>query len=443
MKGAGHQYEDKLLEFAYGELPANEAAAVDAHVRGCPRCAEALAQITSVRSAMRQLPVEPAPDAGLESLLAYAAQTAERNAAGSRREAWWRRLLMPLASATALLVVGVVAWRASRDFDPDPGLLALKAQAPSEASAAPPRSSAVKKEAASVEVLAAAQGVAGGDGYGAAAPRAGAAMEAQGLAYMEDATADKEGARGKLAPAAPPPPPEPERRSNFADASRARQAATPAPVAARKDEPSSSDTASPNQRAAGNEPVWGLAGRLGTGPGLVAGSAEGAAMDAERAPAKEAPAPKAAPEKKASLSLGGLSTRGEALPEAEAPAVAAEQDTLRRKGSYRALADEAPGAAAASLETALAALRAGVTGGARAEALERVCEAYEARGQAAQARPYCDALVAEFPRSAGAQAVSLRRARREGGAASDGSKAVAPSAPAPGPAPAKAKLGED
>lgn len=136
MKTAVHQYEDKLLEFAYGELPAHEAAAVDAHVKGCPRCTEALAQIQSVRSTMSQLPMTPAPDAGLESLLAYAEQTAKRNAETKKKDVWWRRYLMPLASAAALTVVGVVAWRASQEFNPDPAMIALEMQKERDASKA-------------------------------------------------------------------------------------------------------------------------------------------------------------------------------------------------------------------------------------------------------------------------------------------------------------------
>lgn len=137
MKTAVHQYEDKLLEFAYGELPAHEAAAVDAHVRGCPRCSEALSQIRSVRSTMSQLPMAPAPDAGLESLLAYAEQTAKRNADTKKKDVWWRRYLMPLASVTALMLVGVVAWRASQDFNPDPAMIALDMQKEREKAQAP------------------------------------------------------------------------------------------------------------------------------------------------------------------------------------------------------------------------------------------------------------------------------------------------------------------
>src|SRR5262245_5591354 len=103
MKTAAHQYEDKLLELAYGELPAHEASAVESHVRTCTRCSEALSEIQAVRTTMGQLPMEPVPDAGLESLYAYADQAARRNAAGpAPAMTWWRKLMAPVMAAGAL-----------------------------------------------------------------------------------------------------------------------------------------------------------------------------------------------------------------------------------------------------------------------------------------------------------------------------------------------------
>lgn len=113
MTAGVHQYEDKLLDYAYGELPAHEAAAVDAHVRTCAKCSQALAQITGVRSVFAPLPMVAAPDAGLESLLAYADQHARR--ARTEKQAPWRRWVFAFSSAAALLVVGVVAVRASKE----------------------------------------------------------------------------------------------------------------------------------------------------------------------------------------------------------------------------------------------------------------------------------------------------------------------------------------
>jgi hypothetical protein len=117
MKSAAHQYEDKLLEFAYGELPQHEADAVDAHVRGCSRCAHSLSEIRGVRATMAKLPMESAPDAGLESLLAYAEQAAQRTREAKAPPSIWKRFLMPLASVMALATVGVIAFRANQDFD--------------------------------------------------------------------------------------------------------------------------------------------------------------------------------------------------------------------------------------------------------------------------------------------------------------------------------------
>lgn len=113
MSAGVHQYEDKLLDYAYGELPAHEAAAVDAHVRTCAKCSQALEQIKGVRSVFAPVPMVAAPDAGLESLLAYAEQHARR--ARSEKQAPWRRWIFAFSSAAALLVVGVVAVRASKE----------------------------------------------------------------------------------------------------------------------------------------------------------------------------------------------------------------------------------------------------------------------------------------------------------------------------------------
>lgn len=128
MSSAAHQYEDRLLEFAYGELPLHEAEAVEAHLRGCARCADSVAQLRSVRSVMTQLPQVAAPAAGLDSLLAYADQAARRNAELARPRPWWSRFIVPLASVTAVMVVGVVAWRAKDDFSVNPVQVASSMQ---------------------------------------------------------------------------------------------------------------------------------------------------------------------------------------------------------------------------------------------------------------------------------------------------------------------------
>lgn len=121
MKTAAHQYEDKLLEFAYGELPREEADAVDAHVRGCANCARALDEIKGVRATMAQLPMASAPDAGLDSLLAYAEQAARRNVEAAKPQpSFFKRFMAPLVTLMALTVVGVVGLRARDEFDTSP-----------------------------------------------------------------------------------------------------------------------------------------------------------------------------------------------------------------------------------------------------------------------------------------------------------------------------------
>jgi hypothetical protein len=141
MKPAAHQYEDKLLELAYGE----------SHVRGCARCTEALNEIKSVRSTMGHLPMVPAPEGGLDSLFAYAEQAARRNAAGPAPAAtWWRRLVAPFAVVTALGVVAVVGFQTKRDSGSElrRDKMALEAKAPAPVVVAAPTAPAADLPAA-------------------------------------------------------------------------------------------------------------------------------------------------------------------------------------------------------------------------------------------------------------------------------------------------------
>lgn len=128
MKTQGtHAHEDRLLDFAYDELPPTEARLVEQHVQGCSRCSETLAGIRGVRTTMSRLPLESAPDAGLESLLAYAQQSARRSAAGPEpAPRWWRRLLAPVLSVAALSVFGIVVVQVNREVDLSPALVQQK-----------------------------------------------------------------------------------------------------------------------------------------------------------------------------------------------------------------------------------------------------------------------------------------------------------------------------
>ena len=99
-----HPDDDRLLELAYGEVPAAEARALRTHVDGCARCRTVLDSIAEVRTAFRSVPPEPPPERGLDSLLAYGEQAAAR--ARSRRRGI--RIVGVLSAVAALAVVWVV-----------------------------------------------------------------------------------------------------------------------------------------------------------------------------------------------------------------------------------------------------------------------------------------------------------------------------------------------
>jgi len=101
--------DELLLEYAYGELEGERRCAFEAHLAGCVSCQVSLRELTATRQAM-QLPVEPAPEAGLESLLAYA-KNAVAQQEPPRRSAWrWLAPLVPVGSlAVALLYLTVAS----------------------------------------------------------------------------------------------------------------------------------------------------------------------------------------------------------------------------------------------------------------------------------------------------------------------------------------------
>lgn len=171
MKNAAHQYEDKLLEFAYGELARPEADAVEAHVRGCAKCSQQLSEIKGVRATMSALPMVDAPDAGLESLMAFAEQAAKRNAASQVKPPFWKRSLAPLMTLMALAVVGLFGLQAKDQFDTNPASVAADA----------------KLEQAQEQQALAAEKSKEADGKKNAAPMAAVAPVAQPAQPMEDA----------------------------------------------------------------------------------------------------------------------------------------------------------------------------------------------------------------------------------------------------------------
>ncbi|HEY2899894.1 MAG TPA: zf-HC2 domain-containing protein [Polyangia bacterium] len=66
---------DRLLELLYEELPADERAALEAHVAGCERCRAEVASFQKTRAVARSVLIEPAP-AGVRQRLVAAAMAA-------------------------------------------------------------------------------------------------------------------------------------------------------------------------------------------------------------------------------------------------------------------------------------------------------------------------------------------------------------------------------
>jgi putative zinc finger protein len=108
--------QDKLLGFAYGELSPPEAKSLEAHLKNCPQCTRALEDIRKVRRTMAQLPIVPAPVAGLDSLHAYAQQAARRAQAGSGvHSRLWKWVLLPSTGVLAVVLLVVVTTRVAEE----------------------------------------------------------------------------------------------------------------------------------------------------------------------------------------------------------------------------------------------------------------------------------------------------------------------------------------
>jgi hypothetical protein len=135
-----HPEDDRLLELAYGEAPDSEARALRQHVDGCARCKQFVEGIAEVRTAFRSVPTDPAPERGLESLLAYGEQAAAR--ARSRRGGL--RILALLSAAAAFAVVWLVLPSPHRPSD---GLARAPVAGPAPASMSRPSDALAQAEA--------------------------------------------------------------------------------------------------------------------------------------------------------------------------------------------------------------------------------------------------------------------------------------------------------
>ncbi len=485
MSNAVHQYEDKLLEFAYGELPRHEADAVDAHVRGCARCTQALTEIRSVRTAMATLPMEAAPDAGLESLLAYAEQTAKRNAQAAAPVPFWKRYLTPLITVMTVVTVGVFGYQTSQQLDLSPSSAAADKKLDEYSMREKSKESLAKAEPSAAPVEAATPPPA------LAANTESANVPADDAQGEEDERNRQLGMEGKRAAAPSPEPalkqvvPESKTRralntsksdaksgswdlpqQNYSDvglrggklarAEEAKPSPKPMPKApapepkreAPQEEASAPPPPAKAQDKGGGGSVYGLSGGAVGGGLSDVSTADGApAKDANKivaqnpAPVTTAPAPapvassaytpdalgSSLPQKKSkkSLGLGGYgSGRGDTSVAQADDALLEKSDALGVDRDVKFAERQAQERRTQSLEQArvmggrgdrLGEIKAatvaldGATGSQRVEALKRLCDAWEAVGEAERADPYCDALLREFPNSLAAKNVSDRR----------------------------------
>lgn len=491
-----HQDEDRLLELAYGELPAHEASAVEAHVRGCARCAASLEQIRKVRATMKQLTPVSAPDAGLESLLAYAEQTAKRNAAGPSRAApWWRRFLAPVASVAALALVVVVTYKNQDDLEaPSPAAVAVEAQRKREAEqtkTANSRSSYEEgKSALAEEAAMAPPPVAAAPVGGETAAKDSADLDQTESFGLGDAVrkAGKLGTKGEVTTSdkkslddgriyaqkakAPAKPSKMQPADDGlmqalgngsgasvatekADAPKANAApppaAAPSPVVAAKPAPVADDYSNAAQRGAPKASSRALA------------RPEAPAAEERAAPAQQqgwAPSGPSSASGSMGLSMGGgksastgraekevsAAAKGEAMRDAEDDRAAANNQKLVEAELAKARAAGNASDRQGEVKHAMAALDSGATGYQRAEALKRLCDALEALGEPGSADRYCDLLLRDFPSTAAARAVADRRNRVQRAAPAPAAKKAlrsdeydAPAEAKPDKAPASSK----
>ncbi len=111
-------YADRLIEFAWDDLPAVNAREVELHAASCHACRAELASIRALRRTVERLAVETPPEGG-EHILSAAARevTGGEDVPEEPLRARWRFPALPtwavrtLALVAALLVAGgTVAW---------------------------------------------------------------------------------------------------------------------------------------------------------------------------------------------------------------------------------------------------------------------------------------------------------------------------------------------
>jgi hypothetical protein len=97
-----HPDREQLAAYEAGDGDRRQRSRVEAHLVGCPACAEVVAGVGRGRQGLALLD-EPELPAGLHDRLAAAVDREQASSLPARRAAWWRRPAA-LAAAAALLV---------------------------------------------------------------------------------------------------------------------------------------------------------------------------------------------------------------------------------------------------------------------------------------------------------------------------------------------------
>jgi hypothetical protein len=453
-----HAHEDRLLDFAYGELPVPDAQVVEAHVQGCARCAQALREIRGVRATMSQLSTEPAPDAGLESLLAYAQQAARRAAAGpAPKPSRWRRWLLPVVGLASVSTFGILTLQAKSPELTRPDLSQAQVVAKKDAPAAPAPSApeaslklALPPQRASAKEPAPRSA----DSYGMKAgspaqpPRAEnweSSGSGGGIGSRDEAKAKRElspqgteRARGGMAPPLAKKP-APSKGAPAEKADRDEEALAEAEVVAGVPEGRSSkklEFMQDSLKVGGTAEAMEFPTDDKTADGLTAPDAEPAPALAEAPmPAPAGPAATAAavaPERDADFDSSfatkesrkkqrkPASVSASTAPAMPAPAPAPQTVASREPGpSVSQLSRQAQAAYRAgdrALEASLlrSALAAGASGAERWDLLNRLCDAELSLGRQAAGAVACNQVMSEAPESSAAQSARRRLSREAG-----------------------------
>jgi hypothetical protein len=425
--------------------------------------------IRGVRATMSQLSLEPAPDAGLESLLAYAQQAARHAAEGPVPvRSRWRRWLMPAVGLAAVSFFGVISLEVAKSIDLAPSVTAVAQEAaparayePQAEAAAPAPAAPSQKLAEKLEAQQPKDRQTGASDAPTRELKRDAASKRGGRADWSNSgsaggfpelrskykSRDDEGASSVGAVQAIPPTPAARAEMQPVPAGAAPQAVMPPPPA--ESAPPSADMAQAGLMADADERAFeepmaeaeapksapqrsslsiGSASAVRGAGGAPAMGSVASSEELEQAPS--APAPRsiaqvvpAAPRKPAPVEAEAASTdesfaSKKAARKERAAGPSASQLSQRANDAYRA-GDRA-------LEATLLrqALASGASGSERLGLLIRLCDAEFALGRRDSAIEACGRVLSEDPDSGSAQ-VARRRLSRESGEARQAAPAAA------------------